>query len=182
MIKEGMFMNTTNVAQLLNVSKSTVQRWVKQLNLQMKRNELGHYSFSEEDVALLTQVHEQLQAGKNLQEINLISKQKRTGAVKKEEKDLRIMQLVRRVDDLEIRLNRKADDVVSYQLLQHRNEMEELQRQITALNERLSAFEAAASTLPTIPPPPQDALMLIDKKTSPQKLKRKNFLTMIFGS
>ncbi|WP_257391394.1 MerR family transcriptional regulator [Cytobacillus gottheilii] len=180
-LKEGKFMNTTKVARLLNVSKSTVQRWVKQLDLQMKRNELGHYSFSEDDVALLTQVHEQLQAGKNLQEISVTSKQRRNGIVKKEENDPRTIQLLKRIDELELRINRKADDVVSYQLLQHRQEMEELQKQITSLNERMSALEATASTLQNIPPTPQDTLLLLDQEKPQKKLKRKSFFTMLFG-
>lgn len=43
-------MNTNMVASELGVSAKTVQRWVKQLNLPAERNELGHYSFTTEDV------------------------------------------------------------------------------------------------------------------------------------
>lgn len=43
-------MNSSEVAKHLGVSTSTVQRWVKQLNLPMERNERGHYTFKEEDL------------------------------------------------------------------------------------------------------------------------------------
>ncbi|MDV7764418.1 MerR family transcriptional regulator, partial [Peribacillus sp. CSMR9] len=41
-------MNTSAVARLLNVSHSTIQRWVTQLNMEVERNQLGHYQFSDE--------------------------------------------------------------------------------------------------------------------------------------
>jgi chromosome-anchoring protein RacA len=45
-------MNTSEVAKLLGVSTSTIQRWVKQLELPMERNERGHYHFSSEDIEI----------------------------------------------------------------------------------------------------------------------------------
>lgn len=56
-------MNTNEVAKLLGVSASTIQRWIKQLQLPMERNERGHYHFSQEDIELLKEIHEQLQNG-----------------------------------------------------------------------------------------------------------------------
>ncbi|MCL6573756.1 MAG: helix-turn-helix domain-containing protein, partial [Bacillus sp. (in: Bacteria)] len=39
-------MNTSEVAKLLGVSSSTVQRWVKQLRLPMEKNDRFHYHFN----------------------------------------------------------------------------------------------------------------------------------------
>ena len=58
-------MNTKAVAKLLGTSVSTIQRWVKQLNIEMERNELGHFIFSEENIELLKEVKQQLQQGKS---------------------------------------------------------------------------------------------------------------------
>ena len=53
----GKKMNTSEVAKLLGVSSSTIQRWVKQLELPMERNERGHYHFNQEDIDLLKNIH-----------------------------------------------------------------------------------------------------------------------------
>lgn len=53
-------MNTADAANELGVSTKTVQRWVKQLQLPASRNELGHYFFTKDDIAILKEVKEQL--------------------------------------------------------------------------------------------------------------------------
>ncbi|MGW8264714.1 MerR family transcriptional regulator, partial [Bacillus sp. LR--39] len=73
-------MNTNMVASELGVSAKTVQRWVKQLNLPAERNELGHYSFTAEDVKVLKSVQKQISEGTAIQDIHLPkSAKKRTG-------------------------------------------------------------------------------------------------------
>lgn len=64
-------MNTNMVASELGVSAKTVQRWVKQLNLPAERNELGHYSFTAEDVKVLKSVQKQISEGTAIQDIHL---------------------------------------------------------------------------------------------------------------
>src|SRR5690606_28741563 len=56
-------MNTTAVAEMLGVSASTVQRWVKHLGLEMQRNEYGHYVYSEEDIEKLKKFQQELHKG-----------------------------------------------------------------------------------------------------------------------
>ena len=46
----GVSLNTKSVAEMLGISTRTVQRWVKQLNLNMERNDLGHFIFTEENI------------------------------------------------------------------------------------------------------------------------------------
>lgn len=64
-------MNTNMVASELGVSAKTVQRWVKQLNLPAERNELGHYSFTTEDVKVLKSVQKQISEGTAIQDIHV---------------------------------------------------------------------------------------------------------------
>ena len=64
-------MNTSAVARLLNVSHSTIQRWVTQLNMEVERNQLGHYQFSDEDIALLRKIQDQLNEGIILQKVSI---------------------------------------------------------------------------------------------------------------
>lgn len=170
-------MNTRSVAQLLGISTSTVQRWVKQFNLEMERNELGHFIFSEEDIELLKQVKAQLHEGILLQDIAL-AKHKRTGIVKSAHTETDVHELADKVHRMEISLNDKADSVVSYQLLQHRHEIEELQKQITVLTERISQMEGAMK---------KEAEIAATNELNPNKekkssRKKKNFFQMIFGS
>ncbi|MBB6445364.1 MerR family transcriptional regulator [Bacillus benzoevorans] len=134
-------MNTRAVAELLGISVSTVQRWVKQLGLEMERNELGHFIFSEEDIELLKEVKNQLQQGKILQEIEVCSSSKRTGSLKTGQSDDYVDNLTAKLKEIEDSLQQKADSVVSYQLLQHRREIEELQDQISNLTAKLSNIE-----------------------------------------
>jgi chromosome-anchoring protein RacA len=134
-------LNTRAVAELLGISVSTVQRWVKQLGLKMERNELGHFIFSEEDIELLKEVKIQLQQGKILQEIEVCSSSKRTGSLKTVQSDESVDKLMSKFKEIEDSLQQKADSVVSYQILQHRREIEELQEQISNLTVKLANIE-----------------------------------------
>lgn len=173
MIKEGFLLNTKAVAKLLGISTSTVQRWVKQLNLETERNELGHFIFSEEDIELLKQVKQQLQEGVLLQDIS-IQLPKRTGIVKQTQENENINELILKVKNIENSLNQKADEVVSYQILQHRREMEELQEQISLLTERVTQLENILKEKTEI------AASSENENIKPRK--KKNFFKLIFGS
>jgi chromosome-anchoring protein RacA len=172
-------LNTRSVAELLGISTSTVQRWVKQLNLEMERNELGHFVFSEDNIELLKQVKTQLQEGILLQDITL-AKHKRTGTVKNvySETNGNADELADKIKRIETSLEQKADSVVSYQLLQHRHEMEELQKQITLLTERIAQLEGLLKKESEIAVT-NERNINSEKKSS---RKKKNFFQTIFGS
>ncbi|WP_338452362.1 MerR family transcriptional regulator [Niallia oryzisoli] len=166
-------MNTKAVAKLLGISTSTVQRWVKQLNLEMERNELGHFIFSEEDIELLKQVKQQLQEGVLLQDIS-IQLPKRTGIVKQTQANENIFELTHKLKSIENSLNQKADAVVSYQILQHRREMEELQEQISLLTERVTQLENVLKE--------KSEIAASSENENKKPRKKKNFFKLIFGS
>jgi chromosome-anchoring protein RacA len=167
-------LNTRAVAELLGISTSTVQRWVKQLNLNMSRNELGHFIFTDEDIELLKQVQTKLQDGVLLQDINF-AKPKRTGTIKENSEKNEILE--DKVKRLELSLYQKADSVVSYQILQHRREIEELQETISELTERLAYIEGLVRKEKEI------AVTKMDKNSDEIKTprKKKSFFKAIFG-
>ena len=177
-------MNTSYVAKLLGVSSSTIQRWVKQLNLEMERNEMGHYSFTEEDLAVFKVIHKQLQNGTILQDVQLARIHPRHANVKivknePMENESGSQKLLDRVAMLERLVQSKADSVVSYQLLTHRREIEELEKEVNRLQVRLDALENKQADSPRNPSL-QQPLVLDQEKKAPKSRKR-NILTLLFG-
>lgn len=159
-------MNTADAANELGVSTKTVQRWVKQLQLPASRNELGHYFFTKDDIAILKEVKEQLKNGTPMQDVT-VKRPKKTFLIKKnemvqteepapplnerlEEKLQRFLEheqlerelLQKKIAELERKLEQKADDVVSYQLLQQRRELEEERQQIKHLEQKIIELES----------------------------------------
>ncbi len=169
-------MNSSEVARMLGVSISTVQRWVKQLELPMDKNERGHYIFNEENVELLKTVQEQIQNGALLQDIApLYMKKPRKGIVKQHSEE-GIEKLSARIGELEVKLNAKADSVASYQLLQHRQEIEELQNQIQLLCSRIEVLENERKVKSASEKP-----LVLDQPVKPRKVKKKNIVRFLFG-
>lgn len=170
-------MNSAEVAKLLGVSVSTVQRWVKQLNLPMERNERGHYFFKNEDIQLLKEIHEKLQNGALLQDITPVKeiKPSRTGVVKTVESTIEIKELQEKIKKIERSVNSKADSVVSYQLLQHRREIEELQENINELTNLVDKLQTEIAKLKTTAEKPY---LLNDGKV---KRKKKNIVSSFFS-
>ncbi|TKC19326.1 MerR family transcriptional regulator [Robertmurraya kyonggiensis] len=126
-------MNTSAISRMLGVSSSTVQRWVKHLGLKMERNEFGHYLYSEEDVQILKEFKQQLQDGVPFQDIQ-VTKKVRRGSRNMQRTDEPDQGFLERLKEVERKVESKADSVVSYQLLQHRREIEDLKKEIESLN------------------------------------------------
>ncbi|MGX9290269.1 chromosome-anchoring protein RacA [Bacillus sp. A015] len=180
-------MNTNEVAKEIGVSSKTIQRWVKQLNIPVARNELGHYEFHEDIVQLLKEVKHQMSEGVILQDIRLPIHEETvrqlSSAVETDESTQRfealeeqVKQLIQqqshvhdvevRLQELERKLAKKADEGVSYQLLQHRREIEDL----------TTKFERLAATLK------QPSQVEEDKEIKRPKIKKKRMLFPLFHS
>ncbi|PLS02747.1 MerR family transcriptional regulator [Neobacillus cucumis] len=172
-------MNTSEVAKLLGVSASTIQRWVKQLELPMEKNERGHYHFSSEDIHLLREIHEKLQAGTLLHEISPVGEKKsvRKGTVKSVENDKAMEKLYSKVQELELSLHAKADSVASYQLLQHRREIEELQEQVKILSQKVELLQSQLDK-ENLPLKNEEPMVFDHKKV---KRKKKNFMSSLLS-
>jgi chromosome-anchoring protein RacA len=173
-----MMMNTNQVAKLLGVSASTIQRWVKQLELPMERNERGHYHFNNEDIELLKNIQTQIQNGTLLQEIAPVQEKKvRKGTVKAIESHAELERLYSIVSELEAKVNSKADSVASYQLLQHRREIEELQSQVVDLTKQVESLQSQFHEIKKITLPEKPLLLEQGKLNR----KKKKFVSSLFG-
>jgi chromosome-anchoring protein RacA len=172
-------MNTSEVARLLGVSASTIQRWVKQLELPMERNERGHYHFNNEDIDLLKNIQTQIQNGTLLQEIAPVQEKKtRKGIVKAApENNSELERLYSIVTELETKVNSKADSVASYQLLQHRREIEDLQSQVIKLTKQVENLQSQLQEFKTSDLP--DKPLVLDQ--GKLNRKKKNFVSSLFG-
>ncbi|MFJ7681760.1 MerR family transcriptional regulator [Peribacillus butanolivorans] len=170
-------MNTSAVARLLNVSHSTIQRWVTQLNMEVERNQLGHYQFSNDDIALLRKVQDQLNEGIILQKVSISEKKIRKATVQKQhsETNKEHDRMIERIVRLENGLKTKADDVVSYQILQHRSDMEDLQKLVKKLEARIEELE-------TKKVPPIDYFLAAEETAATKKTKKWPFMKTIFGN
>lgn len=170
-------MNTSDVAKLLGVSVSTIQRWVKQLELPMERNERGHYLFKEEDVEILKQIHQKIQEGIQLQDIApCYEKKTRKGTLKTDENEKTIEKLSSKINELETKLNAKADSVATYQLLQHRREIEELHHEIKSLITKVSSLEEKLN-----PSNEVENILASEQVNKPKKTRKKNIVSTFFG-
>ncbi|WP_243291985.1 MerR family transcriptional regulator [Bacillus sp. FJAT-47783] len=167
-------MNTSAAAKKLGVSPKTVQRWIKQLDLRIERNDLGHYMFSEQDINLLQNIHEQIQNGVAIKDLTIPEQ------AKHEDPDIHTStsgnghdheRLWAKLKSLELMMYQKADDVVSYQLLQHRQEMEELQARIEELEARIVALEKEK----------RDEKTVSFEPTGKKRMFRRGFISSIFG-
>lgn len=174
-------MNTSEVSKLLGVSHSTINRWITQLKLNINRTEMGHYRFSQEDITMLQQIKEQLQNGMILQNIQIGEKKVRKATIPNQQvitnENKTVERLQEKITNIEKRLDTKADDVVSYQLLQHRSEMEELQKMIIKLTKQIEALESKL-----LNGPQSDYYFAFNETATTEKQKKKPFLKTFFGS
>ena len=69
--------------------------------------------------------------------------------------------------------------MVSYQLLQHRSEIEELQKENARLLKRIEVLEARTAVKNR--DIPADTLLVFDQEKPRKKLKKRNIFTMLFG-
>jgi chromosome-anchoring protein RacA len=147
----AMELKTSSVARRLGVSTKTVQRWIKKYNIPCQKNDAGHYVFDAEAIALLEQI--KFEQGAALEEDSDMD----TETTAKEtlcSDDIfethvkpHIEEMAARLQSVERKIEQKADDVVSFQILQHRKEIEELVEHIQQLESRIVQLEQANRSL-----------------------------------
>jgi chromosome-anchoring protein RacA len=170
-------MNTSEVSKLLGVSHSTIHRWITHLKLDIDKTSLGHYRFSEEDISLLQNIQDQLNNGTILQKVQIGEKKVRKATITTKQtivsENETVEKLQEKITHIEKRLDTKADDVVSYQLLQHRSDMEELQKTINQLTKQVETLESKIQP---------DYYFAFNETATTEKQKKKPFLKTWFGS
>lgn len=170
-------MNTNSVAKQLGVSSSTVKRWVKQLKLNLDRNEMGHFTYRQEDVDLLmTHKEQQNEALLIYNEIAAGKEFLRRGSVHSSIMDENSF-LLNRIKSLESIVQSKADQVVSYQILQHRREMEEMQATLEKLEERIRMLEVKLVPPSNLVDPTEQSINI-----KPRRQKKQSILQSVFRS
>ncbi|MCM3761272.1 chromosome-anchoring protein RacA [Alkalihalobacillus oceani] len=140
---------TKDVSEQLGVNPTTVQRWVKYFGLDCETNEHGHYQFTAEHVEIMKHIQQELALGKRMREITFEQypgmKEERPAQLQQtidtELYEKKLQEVMKKVQELEYRLSKKADEVVSYQLLKHRSELEEMMKLIKGLEKRLAQME-----------------------------------------
>ncbi|MCM3718889.1 chromosome-anchoring protein RacA [Fictibacillus phosphorivorans] len=139
-----MVLKTKTVSEELGVNPTTVQRWVRHFNIPCEKNEHGHYLFKQEDIEQLREIKAQLDNGLLMNDIQIQSSQTSEKSVELptqfEEKFDRLNKAIK---ELEKKVEEKADSVVSYQMLQHASELEELIKKIENMEARLQDLEVA---------------------------------------
>lgn len=165
-------MNTNTVAKRLNISPSTVKRWILTYGLKVDRNEHGHYVFSEDHLLQLSDIQEQFQA-------SVPAHQFTAGTSKVDppaETDYK-EEILAKFKNLEMQMSQKADSVASYQLLQHRGEIEDLHKAVAKLTARIEELEHNQNGGTS----PSESMLVFDQQKSAKKPRKKKLLNMIFS-
>lgn len=152
-------LKTKDAAELLSVSQTTVKRWASAFPDFFPKDKFGHYIFTEQELNLLRHIQDRINQGDTLEGLVLpVEKPMHSGEPALSAQPAQPGQpapggsamnhIAARMDHLEHALERKADEVVSIQLLQQRKELEELRQRVAQLAAALEAaagFETAAA-------------------------------------
>ncbi|WP_312503209.1 chromosome-anchoring protein RacA, partial [Bacillus luti] len=131
---------TPFIAKKLGVSPKAVVRIAQQLNLTIEKNKYGHFIFTQGDLDQMLEYHrsqmEQTETTQPTQktsssDVEELKTQVNTIVQNSSSNDFeqlasQLNTISRRLDRMEEQMQDKANDVVTYQLLQHRREMEEM--------------------------------------------------------
>ncbi|WP_158735376.1 helix-turn-helix domain-containing protein [Alteribacillus sp. YIM 98480] len=137
-MKENLY-KTKDVADQLNVSAGTVLKWVKKHDIPYSVNQYGHYCFEEKHLPLFNEIKEQ-----NRQLVSTSTKKEPpvTTNVLTE----KITDMEDKIKILERLVSSKADDIVSFQLMEHRKEVRSVSKQLQKIEDRLYKLEDKKET------------------------------------
>ncbi|WP_339320335.1 MerR family transcriptional regulator [Paenibacillus sp. FSL R10-2734] len=138
-------LKTKDAAELLSVSQTTIKRWAAMFPDFFPKDRFGHYTFSEQQISLLSHIKDCINHGEPLESIQLSIPNENQMSKSLQDPihhtDAEPMQdILSRIHYIERTLDQKADEVVMIQLLQQREELEDL---------RMMIKEIAASLEPT---------------------------------
>ncbi|OMF90847.1 MerR family transcriptional regulator [Paenibacillus sp. FSL R7-0273] len=128
---------TKEAAEQLSVSQTTIKRWAAMFPASFPKDRFGHYIFTTQEVSLLKSIKERLEQGESLDSITLAENQPQAEPMPIIQKppvtEPPMQEVWSRLVRIERSLDQKADEVVSVQLLQQRQELEDLRRMIQQL-------------------------------------------------
>lgn len=138
---------TKEIADEFGVNPSTIQRWIKHFQLRCEINNNGHFELNEATYEKLKHVHQETKNGKKMKDVVLLGhcftseRHQSKKMVPSQRLDEKIEQLIILVDQLDRNIQTKADEVVEYQVLNQRKEINELNEIIHHLSQRLKVLE-----------------------------------------
>jgi len=142
-------LKTREAAERLGVSQTTVKRWASHFPSSFRKDPLGHYIFSQREFGLLQYIRSEIEHGRTLEQISLPGPPAdesagRTSATALAE-DTR--EVLLRMSEIERSLDQKADEVVSAQVRQHREELDELRRTVAQLAAAVETIQSRAAAM-----------------------------------
>ncbi|WP_017149678.1 polar chromosome segregation protein [Bacillus bingmayongensis] len=153
---------TPIIAKKLGVSPKAVVRIAQQLNLNIEKNKYGHFIFTQDDLDKMLEYHRS--------QIEQTSYSTTEPSIDFEKFVTQLNTITHRLNRIEEKMQDKADDVVNYQLLQHRREMEEMMDRIQKLEAVLEKKEPIYIT--------PDITSTYEREEKP---KRRKMILSIFG-
>lgn len=162
-------LKTRDVANKLGVNQKTIRQWIKHFSLSCESNNSGHYMIDKKNLEYLVYIHEQLKAGKKLADIRLPGKERKVSSDKLDE---RFSRLLLQIDQLDRKIQSKAGEVVEYQMLQHRKEIDELNDSLAQFNHRLKMVEEKLNRQA------EKVVAMEPRKTSEKGKKKRRFASI----
>ncbi|MCA1321432.1 MerR family transcriptional regulator [Bacillus tianshenii] len=167
-----MELKTHEVAKELGMAPRTLRKWVQKYKIPCSKNDYGHYVYDQKAIVLLETLKANSEVAGTLDyETPLQCTEPSTINPPFEPKEQKMDLLYDRINRVERLLDQKADEVVSYQLLQQRKEIEELTKRIGELEEFIHTLQTP--NVKKYEPP-----LIFDQ---PVKTKRRGMFRSIFG-
>jgi chromosome-anchoring protein RacA len=142
-------LKTKDAADLLSVSQTTIKRWASTFPESFQKDRFGHYIFSEQEIDLLIHIKDRIDHGETLDRITLLTDKQPSEPLQDEiplqSHDSSVKDMITRIEHIERTVDQKADEVVSVQLLQQREELEELRKMIEQLAASIETIQISSS-------------------------------------
>ena len=127
---------TKEVSHQIGVSERTIRKWVNQYDIPHQKNNKGHYLFNEKSIQHLKNIkdHEKKETQYSIRnkETNL------TNSITIQDANQQLDQMLTRLDLVEMKLSEKADEIVSVQVLNHRNEIDEIFKRMDEMDQKIT--------------------------------------------
>ncbi|SEO35568.1 MerR family transcriptional regulator [Paenibacillus sp. OV219] len=150
-----------DAAESLNVSQTTVKRWASHFPHYFQKDRFGHYIFTQQDLAMLGIIKAALENGETMDQIVLPEPEPEQAQAQAAQQPMNQAMLevaasvaapeetdlLARIRSVERKLEQKADEVVAAQVLQHREELDELRRMVEQLAASLETARKPASPM-----------------------------------
>jgi chromosome-anchoring protein RacA len=169
-----MELKTHEVAKELGMAPRTIRKWVQKYKIPCSKNDYGHYVYNRKAILLLETLKASSEVAGSMEVYESPLRSTEPTSIihqPNEPKEQKMDLLYDRINRVERLLDQKADEVVSYQLLQQRKEIEDLTKRVGELEEIILALQTPS--VKKYEPP-----LIFDQ---PVKTKRRGIFRSIFG-